>query len=80
MNRRSFLKGTTALTAAAYRGFGKAARNLAFHVLEGNEPHSLRGKMVNSTDSYGAAAEKGADGATWKACGQECIDGTFYAL
>ena len=29
---------------------------------------------------YGKAGQKGPDNATWKACGQECIDGVFYAF
>ena len=29
---------------------------------------------------YGKGGEKGPDSATWKACGQECIDGVFYAF
>ena len=31
-------------------------------------------------DAYGKSSEKQPDGATWKALGQECIDGTFYAF
>ena len=31
-------------------------------------------------DEYGKGGQKGPDGATWKACGQECIDGVFYAF
>jgi hypothetical protein len=29
---------------------------------------------------YGAALQRRKDNATWKACGQECIDGIFYAF
>jgi hypothetical protein len=29
---------------------------------------------------YGRAGEHGKDRATWKACGQECIDGVFYCF
>lgn len=62
------------------RGFGTLPRNLAFNKLEGNQLPLLHGSMVNSMDEYGASSKKGADGATWKACGQECIDGIFYTF
>jgi len=62
------------------RGFGRDGRNLAFHRLEGDSPNALKGIPVNSMDAYGAANAKRADGATWKALGQECIDGVFYCF
>ena len=62
------------------RGFGTQARNLAFHQLRGDAPQRLVGRLVNSMDAYGNADQKEADGATWKALGQECIDGVFYAF
>jgi hypothetical protein len=62
------------------RGFGKKQKNLAFHQLAGDHPHRLVGRPVNSMDAYGAANQKEADGATWKAMGQECIDSVFYAF
>ncbi len=62
------------------RGFGTKPRNLAFNRLSGARLGSLRGEMVNTMDEYGAAGERGADGATWKACGQECIDSVFYSF
>jgi hypothetical protein len=62
------------------RGFGTQARNLAFNQLQGDGPHALTGRMVNSMDEYGIAGKKEADNATWKACGQECIDSVFYAF
>jgi hypothetical protein len=62
------------------RGFGTKRRNLAFNHLEGDHPHSLVGHIVNSMDEYGTAGQKEADNATWKACGQECIDSVFYAF
>jgi len=31
-------------------------------------------------DEYGKANDTGPDGATWKVCGQECIDAVFYAF
>jgi hypothetical protein len=62
------------------RGFGTQSRNLAFNQLHGDSPHTLSGRIVNSMDEYGAAGKKEADNATWKACGQECIDSTFYAF
>jgi hypothetical protein len=62
------------------RGFGQAPRNLAFNRLEGDSPDNLTGAMVNTMDEYGASGKKEADNATWKACGQECIDGVFYAF
>jgi len=62
------------------RGFGKASRNLAFQRLSGDRLESLSGALVNSMDEYGEANKKEADNATWKACGQECIDSVFYAF
>src|SRR5208283_5870439 len=62
------------------RGFGTQPRNLAFHRLTGDSPHRLIGTLVNSMDTYGTANQKEADGATWKALGQECIDGAFYVF
>lgn len=62
------------------RGFGKDKRNLAVHVLTGTTMTSLVGRTINAMDEYGKEGQKGADGATWKVLGQECIDGTFYAF
>jgi hypothetical protein len=64
------------------RGFGPkgGGRNLAFNKLTGDAIGTLAGSQVNSMDAYGKGGAKGADGATWKACGQECIDGVFYAF
>ena len=62
------------------RGFGHKAMNLAFNQLAGDAPASLDGSQVNEMDEYGKANQKEADNATWKACGQECIDGVFYAF
>ena len=62
------------------RGFGTKQRNLAFNRLAGDSPHSLTGTMINTMDAYGIGSAKGADNATWKACGQECIDSSFYAF
>jgi hypothetical protein len=62
------------------RGFGRTAMNLACNKLSGNAPSSLAGLQVNPMMEYGKAGEKGPDDATWKACGQECIDGVFYAF
>lgn len=62
------------------RGFGTAPRNLAFNRLTGSSPDALIGQMVNTMDDYGVAGKKEADNATWKACGQECIDSVFYAF
>jgi len=62
------------------RGFGKAPRNLAFNKLTGLSPRTLSGAMVNTMDEYGVSGKKEADKATWKACGQECIDSVFYAF
>jgi hypothetical protein len=36
--------------------------------------------MINTMDEYGKGGQKEADNATWKACGQECIDSVFYAF
>jgi hypothetical protein len=64
------------------RGFGPhgGGRNLAFNKLVGDTCDSLTGLQVNSMDAYGKGGQKEPDGATWKACGQECIDGVFYAF
>jgi hypothetical protein len=63
------------------RGFGhRGGRNLAFNELRGNNLSQLSGSMINTMDDYGGAGQKGPDGATWKALGQECIDGVFYAF
>jgi hypothetical protein len=62
------------------RGFGTEKRNLAFNKLAGSVCDGLAGSSVNSMDAYGRSGQKGPDGATWKACGQECIDGVFYAF
>jgi hypothetical protein len=64
------------------RGFGPkgGGRNLAFNKLAGDAIDALTGTQVNSMDVYGKGGLKGPDGATWKACGQECIDGIFYCF
>jgi hypothetical protein len=62
------------------RGFGTQPRNLAFNQLQGESLPVLTGRIVNSMDEYGTAGKKEADNATWKACGQECIDSIFYAF
>jgi hypothetical protein len=62
------------------RGFGTKPRNLAFNRLHGDAAHALEGSLVNSMDEYGTSGHKEADNATWKACGQECIDSVFYAF
>jgi hypothetical protein len=62
------------------RGFGKAQKNLAFNKFEGNSIEELKGVQINPMEEYGPADQHGPDNATWKACGQECIDGVFYAF
>ena len=62
------------------RGFGAKGMNLAFNRLAGESPSSLVGAQVNQMDDYGKGGQKEADNATWKACGQECIDNVFYAF
>ena len=62
------------------RGFGKEPRNLAVNRLAGDSPQTLWGTMINTMDEYGVSNKKEADNATWKACGQECIDSIFYAF
>jgi hypothetical protein len=62
------------------RGFGKQAMNLCFNRLTGPDLPHLKGELVNSMDDYGKANATERDGATWKVCGQECIDGIFYAF
>jgi hypothetical protein len=62
------------------RGFGRVAQNLSFNRLSGESMELLAGSAINKMDEYGKGGEKGADNATWKVCGQECIDGVFYAF
>jgi hypothetical protein len=63
------------------RGFGVQNKmNLAFNRLAGESPTSIVGTQINETSEYGKGGQKGGDNATWKVCGQECIDGTFYAF
>lgn len=62
------------------RGFGKEPRNLCFNQLAGTDLGGLRGELVNAMDEYGKANASEKDGANWKVCGQECIDGVFYAF
>ncbi|MBZ5562480.1 MAG: DUF4185 domain-containing protein [Acidobacteriia bacterium] len=62
------------------RGFGKVQENLAFNRFDGESLSSLVGVPVNSMAEYGSATQRGKDNATWKACGQECIDGVFYGF
>ena len=59
------------------RGFGATAMNLAFTKLSGEDPDALVGSQVNAMSDFGKSGQKGRDNATWKACGQECIDGVF---
>lgn len=62
------------------RGFGSNPMNLAFNKLSGDAQDALVGSQVNPMAEYGKGGQKGPDNATWKACGQECIDGVFYAF
>jgi hypothetical protein len=62
------------------RGFGPNPMNLAFNKLAGETADGLIGTQVNAMAEYGKAGQKESDNATWKACGQECIDGVFYAF
>jgi hypothetical protein len=62
------------------RGFGREPRNLCFNKLTGPDLSSLHGELVNSMDEYGKANASEKDGANWKAIGQECVDGVFYAF
>jgi hypothetical protein len=62
------------------RGFGPDPMNLAFNKLSGEAGVELVGSQVNSMSEYGKSGQKEPDNATWKACGQECIDGVFYAF
>jgi len=61
-------------------GFGKEGRNLCLNKLTGPDQEHLKGELVNSMDEYGKSGDTGADGATWKITGQECIDGVFYGF
>jgi hypothetical protein len=62
------------------RGFGKFQENIAFNRFDGETLASLVGVQVNPMSEYGPATQHGSDKATWKACGQECIDGVFYCF
>ena len=62
------------------RGFGLTGMNLAFNKLSGDSVDALVGSQVNSMSEFGTSGQKGPDNATWKACGQECIDSVFYAF
>ena len=62
------------------RGFGSTGQNLAFNELSGAALDQLAGRQINSMEEYGKSGFKRADGATWKVCGQECIDGVFYGF
>jgi hypothetical protein len=62
------------------KGFGQEYMNLALNKLSGATPDALVGEPINPMHEYGKGGEKKADNATWKACGQECIDGIFYAF
>jgi hypothetical protein len=61
-------------------GFGSGSRNLALNELFWENPAAFTGSRVNGMDEYGKADATGPDGATWKICGQECIDGVFYGF
>ncbi|MFP5248333.1 MAG: hypothetical protein ACLGP3_00725 [Acidobacteriota bacterium] len=62
------------------RGFGAARQNLAFNGFSGDALSELTGRSIQPMEEYGKAGLRGPDHATWKACGQECIDGVFYAF
>jgi hypothetical protein len=62
------------------RGFGTRPSNLAFNELGAGGLETLKGSLVNPMEEYGRAGKEGPDRATWKACGQECIDSVFYAF
>ena len=62
------------------RGFGVKGQNLAFNGFTGDDLSGLVGRQVNPMSEYGPSDQRGPDHATWKACGQECIDGVFYAF
>ena len=62
------------------RGFGKKPQNLAFNRFDGESLAALTGTQINPMVEYGPAGQRGKDNATWKACGQECIDGVFYSF
>jgi hypothetical protein len=62
------------------RGFGKEPQNLALNRFDGKSIATLTGTQINPMTEYGPANQHGRDNATWKACGQESIDGVFYAF
>lgn len=62
------------------RGFGRTPQNMAFNGFSGEALATLTGRRINAMFEYGHSDQRGPDGATWKACGQECIDGVLYAF
>lgn len=66
------------------RGFGAPGRgrghNLSLNEFTGDDPAALTGWLVNPMSDYGRGGQKEPDNATWKICGQECIDGVFYGF
>ena len=63
-----------------WAGLRKKPQNLAFNRFDGESLATLTGTQINPMIEYGPASQRGKDNATWKACGQECIDGVFYAF
>jgi hypothetical protein len=60
-------------------GFGHECNsNLAVFRLQGDDPTTVRGEVVNCMREYGAATELGEDGACWKANGLICVDSVLY--
>ncbi|MHB0858927.1 MAG: hypothetical protein ACYC5M_15345 [Anaerolineae bacterium] len=60
-------------------GFGRAcSSNLAVHRIVGDIPPDLHGETINGMFEYGGWGEALEDGAMWKACGLESIDGVLY--
>ena len=58
---------------------GRLRRNLAFNESRGDGPQRAHGPLVNNMD-YGKGRPEGTRRGHWKALGQECIDGAFYAF
>ncbi len=52
--------------------------NLAFNRIDGEDPLKLSGVTINPMEDYGAGAEEGADGCTWKSSGCYAVDGALY--
>jgi hypothetical protein len=54
--------------------------NIAFNVLEGDDPIRLKGTTINPMAEYGRSTLEGVDGCTWKSSGCAFIDNALYGV